>query len=344
MSIYNQTVLPDPRFAKFFGVAEERKWIGTHYYRIKSTLGTYDPSPNSRGQNGLYDSYFSDPVPVTILDPCRNSTVNQDMGLLVEDLTVPQNKTVWQYDYKGPTNSMSALYGNGYDKCGPLKYSFLDEAGEKFELMNLSNYTMAGFNDADDLNFELKSFKNGADRYANFTMKVELIGYPTSYPYYQLVNITYRECFPEDFTGPEIKLDEMTVGDEGFELDVFFDQFPCDYPQEYTVTVIDKETGFEIDIPAFINPDGEIILIEIPENRDIGEFEVIVCSKIYNFYETESCIDFDITVVPEPSNKTYTEEPEFLLDVVDQRVRTEINLPEKWQHWLIPDNPCLQSK
>ena len=148
-------------------------------------------------------------------------------------------------------------------------------------------------------------------------MKVSLIGYPTSYPYYQLVNITYRECFPEDFSGPNITVDEMTVGDDGFELDVFFDQFPCDYPQEYTVTVIDKETGFEIDIPAFINPDGEIILIEIPENRDIGEFEVIVCSKIYNFYETESCIDFDITVVPEPTNTTYTEEPDFLLDVVD---------------------------
>ena len=50
---------------------------------------------------------------------------------------------------------MSALYGNGYDKCGPYKYTFLDDAGEKFELMNLSNYTMAGFNDADDLSFEL---------------------------------------------------------------------------------------------------------------------------------------------------------------------------------------------
>ena len=86
--------------------------------------------------------------------------------------------------------------------------------------------------------------------------------------------MTYRECFPTDFSGPEVELDEITVGDDGFEVDVKFDQYPCDYRQEYTVIVIDKKTGEEIEVPGFLTPDGEVVIIDTPEGRDIGEYEV----------------------------------------------------------------------
>ena len=249
-------------------------WLGTHYYRIKSTLGTYDPDPNSRGNNGLYGTVYSDPVPVTIINPCMNSTVNSDEGMLVEEIFVPINKTEWDWTYEGPTNSMSLIYGNGYDKCGPLKYSFLDDAGLPFSLFALSNYTSFGYNKPDNLTFNIQSYRSGYDLKANFTLKVELSSYPTSYPYYQTVEVTYRECYPEDFSGPEVETPEMTVGDDGFNIDVFFDQFPCDYEQEYTIKVIDKKTGFQVDVPGFIDHNGDLVIIKTPEGRDIGEYEV----------------------------------------------------------------------
>lgn len=74
-------------------------------------------------------------------------------------------------------------------------------------------------------------------------------------------------------------------------------------------------------VPAFISPDGDIILIDPPKGGDIGEYEVRVCSKILNSIETTECISFDITVVPQPDGRTYTEEPEFMVVLADQKVR-----------------------
>ena len=53
--------------------------------------------------------------------------------------------------------------------------------------------------------------------------------------------------------GPQFEDQEVTVGDDGFELDFTFDQLPCDYFQEYKIVVFDKDTGEEIEIPDFID-------------------------------------------------------------------------------------------
>ena len=37
-------------------------------------------------------------------------------------MSVPIGKALLKAAYSGPTDSMSVLYGNGYDKCGPLRY------------------------------------------------------------------------------------------------------------------------------------------------------------------------------------------------------------------------------
>lgn len=136
--------------------------------------------------------------------------------------------------------------------------------------------------------------------------------------------MTYRECFPANFAGPEIELPEITVGDEGFELDVKFDQAPCTYQQEYSVEVVDKKTGQVITTPAFISPDGKIIIIDTPEDENVGEYEVKVCSKIFNSLETTECTSFEIKVVPLPEPEVeiiYTEEPQFMVVLQDQKVR-----------------------
>ena len=44
-------------------------------------------------------------------------------------MVVPEGSSDLKNDYIGPTNSISVIYGNGYDRCGPLKYTFLSLDG-----------------------------------------------------------------------------------------------------------------------------------------------------------------------------------------------------------------------
>ena len=60
--------------------------------RLKSTLGSYDPSPTAKGVNGMYKTVYSKEVKLTIIDPCRNSTVNEDLGVKIADMVVPEGK------------------------------------------------------------------------------------------------------------------------------------------------------------------------------------------------------------------------------------------------------------
>lgn len=247
----------------------------------------------------MYGSVYSEEVPLVLVNPCLNSTVNADQGFEVPDMavTLGEKRESWTYD--GPTNTISDVYGNGYNKCGPIKYTFLDDFGEEFSHPLFSNTTVRNVGFADSVTFTLESFPSGLDLQVNFTLKSELSSYPMSTPYYQDISLTYRECYPENFEGPFVSVDEMMVGDDGFPIDVTFPQWPCDYEQTYNVTVIDKKTGREIQIPSFITPEGQVIIIETPDNRDIGEFEVFVCSTIYNSENTTACMEpFDLKVVP----------------------------------------------
>lgn len=57
------------------------------------------------------------------MDPCRNSTVNLIEPLITE-FAVPQGRAKKAQLFDGPTDSIGLFYGNGYDRCGPLKYDF----------------------------------------------------------------------------------------------------------------------------------------------------------------------------------------------------------------------------
>ena len=43
------------------------------------------------------------------------------------------------------------------------------------------------------------------------------------------------------------------MGDDNKEIDTEFSQWPCDYEQEFNITVIDKKTGQVVDVPGFID-------------------------------------------------------------------------------------------
>jgi len=150
---------------------------------------------------------------------------------------------------------------------------------------------------------------------------MELSAYPTSIPAEFTIGLVYRECFPFGFGGPIVEPLEMSVGEKGLEVDMFFDQFPCTWEQEYFVEIVDKKTGAIIQVPAFITPDGEVILIDTPDNRDIGSYEIRVCSTIYNFLNTTSCTSFDLVVIPVPEVIIWSVEPEFMVNLEDKRVK-----------------------
>jgi len=221
--------------------------------------------------------------------------------------------------YAGPTDFISDVYGNGYDKCGDRTYGFLKEnrkdsfSFDQFDFEVKHSTTGA----AGELNLFLDSYETGLEVTRNMTIRVGLADYPTAKPYYQFVNMTYRECFPDDFRGSYIEDQEITVGDDNYDINTEFNQWPCNYKQEYNITVIDKDTGQVIDIPAFLDQDGEIIIIDTPKGKDIGDYEVIVCSMIHNSIQTSACTEFDIIVNPEPTDIIYTKEPEFLLNLDD---------------------------
>ena len=127
------------------------------------------------------------------------------------------------------------------------------------------------------------------------------------------MDLTYRECYPTQFTGPFIEDQALLVGQTGNDIDSKFDQFPCIYPQEYAFEIVDSETGAVIDVPSFITPEGEFILVGTPKTEHIGDYEAKVCSTIYNSLSTTACREFMITVSAIPNNKTVPIEPDFML-------------------------------
>ena len=86
-------------------------------------------------------------------------------------------------EYKGPTDSMSVIYGNGYDKCGPLRYQYLDIDGvDVFSLQVFETETILNTGFADDFSMELYSVTTGTTIIANATLRIDLELYPTSTP------------------------------------------------------------------------------------------------------------------------------------------------------------------
>ena len=148
---------------------------------------------------------YSQPVEMIIINPCLNSTVNMDGALVINELIVPEGQTSLEIINSGPTDSMSSLYGNGYNKCGNLKYNYFAPNGIKFVLDVWSNQETIVQDFADEFKMRVTSPPTGTTMIANATLIIELEEYPTAKSAAFAVNITYRECFPLDFSGPEIE-------------------------------------------------------------------------------------------------------------------------------------------
>ena len=180
LSFYKETRYSS--YAQFEGTVRQIEWVGTHFYRVKSTLGKFDPAVGARGKNGLYNSFYSEPFAVEILDPCVDSIVNLDSSFFVDGLIVENEEK--RFYFKGPTDSISKELGNGYNICGPLNYSFLGEESEQFELSGFSANVVKSYNAADTISFDLEKNQSGGSNIETpFILVVELADYPTATPF-----------------------------------------------------------------------------------------------------------------------------------------------------------------
>ena len=60
------------------GNVSDRRWIGTHTFVIRGTNGAEDNSADARGNGGFFASIDSNPLQMTIRDPCVDSVVNSN--------------------------------------------------------------------------------------------------------------------------------------------------------------------------------------------------------------------------------------------------------------------------
>mgnify|MGYP001626772723 CR=1 FL=1 len=118
------------------------------------------------------------------MDPCPKSIVNLDASFFVDELIVPNDKTEEKFFFNGPSDSVSKKIGNGYDICGPLNYSLLDDEYGQFELSGLSSSVIKNSNTADNISFMLKVNQyGGSNIQTKFTLVAALVDYPTSTPF-----------------------------------------------------------------------------------------------------------------------------------------------------------------
>jgi len=142
---------------------------------IRGTNGQADSSPIARGNGGLFNSIDSTPILVTIIDPCINSVVNSNNAFsFPSTFKVALGQTKNQLKIDGPSNSISLLYGNGFDRCGPLKYVLLDNSGLPFVNSQFSLDVKSVTDAHDDVSLTLNSYPSGLDVTLNFKLEVSL--------------------------------------------------------------------------------------------------------------------------------------------------------------------------
>ena len=75
---------------------------------------------------------------------------------------------------------MSVLYGNGYDRCGPLSYAYLGLDGQTLSLDVFGQTTDKKLHSFDEISMSLTSYKTGTTVTANATLTIELEWYPSA--------------------------------------------------------------------------------------------------------------------------------------------------------------------
>ena len=60
------------------GDLSDMAMVGTHIIKIRGTNGFYNPSPDSRGVNGMFTGVDSADITINVLNPCEKTVINSD--------------------------------------------------------------------------------------------------------------------------------------------------------------------------------------------------------------------------------------------------------------------------
>ena len=177
---------------------------------------------------------------LTVVDPCLNSIVNDDLGITEYLVSVSQGLDEEDVLLSGPTDSISVYYGNGYDICGDLTYT-LDGTNELIDQYFTFTETV-NTNAVDTLTFSLKSSPESTYNTVSYFMllTVSLQSYPSATSATIPVKFDYRECAGANFAFDQFTDANSTTfelySDETYSvIDASVDQSPCDWQIEYSI-------------------------------------------------------------------------------------------------------------
>lgn len=182
----------------YTGSTTSKAWIGTHKLRLKCTNGNKKSAQTrNRGEDQLFNTVYSDEIELVIKDPCAESRVNQ---VSINNMLIRFGATLLSQEVSGPTDTASLTYGNGYDICGPMKYSVLNNLDDVLNESWFDFEYLSFPSQSDKLSLTLKSEPEGSEHNAVLRVKAELADYPSAKPAYIPFNVKYRGCFYDDFT------------------------------------------------------------------------------------------------------------------------------------------------
>ena len=119
-------------------------------------------------------------------------------------MNMPFGQTMLTSEVEGPSNTASLTYGNGYDICGPLTYSVVNDIDVVVNESWLEFYFDTVQNQADILFFSLFSEPEGTVHTISLQVKAEMIDYPSARPAYIPFRLRYRGCFYDAFTASPV--------------------------------------------------------------------------------------------------------------------------------------------
>jgi hypothetical protein len=124
----------------------------------------------------------------------------------------------------GPKDSISSLYGNGFDLCGARQYQVFGEDGlpYKGDAFALSVKAAVFANGADIISLNLKSFEGyGPILTDTISIKIYLSNYPDAQIIFK-IGLEYRECSPSIFEGNIIERQRIITGSPAYSIPLIF--------------------------------------------------------------------------------------------------------------------------
>lgn len=141
----------------------------------------------------------------------------------------------------GPTNSISTVYGNGYNQCGSLQYQIYNEEGNA--LARTSHFFLTSATDlenGDPITLRVDSAPgNGSIITEYFTIKINLRQISQVDALFIPISISYRECDVVEYKAP--KIDDLSFTYQSFDPVVIFfnfDESPCAFKQSYEAHIV----------------------------------------------------------------------------------------------------------